>query len=55
MSRRVLMFLVMGLGPSAFLFMLHDGCRYGMNPLCFYFCLSPVLLCLPMLCFDFDN
>ena len=53
MTRGFQFFLIMGVAPSAYFFLMHSlGCRYDMNPLCFFRCLSPAILCLPVLFFD---
>lgn len=45
-----LYYFLFGVLPSAIMFWYHITlCDYDMNPLCFIFCVAPLIWCLPIL------
>ena len=50
------LYLLLGGGATALFFCTHNlSCPYDMNPLCFFLCASPMVLCAPLAFFeDFD-
>lgn len=52
----LLLYLLVGGASTALIFGTHSlSCPYDMNPLCFFLCASPMVLCAPLTFFeDFD-
>lgn len=46
----VIAYIILGLGPTIFLFANHSWmCNYEMNPLCYLKCVLPAIIALPVL------
>ena len=56
MSKSFFVYLLAGGGYTFLFFLFHSmGCPYDMNPLCFFECVSPLVLLAPLAFMDDDE